>query len=174
MISHNMIVEAFPYLTITPIIGYSGYKSISEVHLQLNANSASIQSHLGYGTLDLLFLTVLPAVHNTISLIPFIPLVNPGPESIIPVSITGPQIADTRLQFVNSTKLYKQYDTTENALKQLLLSAVDDMMFVRSLRNRHIGYANVAKSQIINHLYILYAKNRPSDLEENDKRMKTA
>ena len=171
MSSSDKIVETFPYPTIPPIIGQPNYESISEVHLQLNADSASVQSHLGNGALGLLFLTVLPAVYNTLSLIPFIPPVNPGPDPVIPAGSTGPQIADIRHQFTTATKLFKQYDATDKALKQLLLGAVDDM-FVRSLRNRHIGYANVTTLQILTHLYTTYAQIKPSDLDANHDRMK--
>ena len=171
MSSSDKIVETFPYPTIPPIIGQPNYESISEVHLQLNADSASVQSHLGNGALGLLFLTVLPAVYNTLSLIPFVPPVNPGPDPVIPAGSTGPQIADIRHQFTTATKLFKQYDATDKALKQLLLGAVDDM-FVRSLRNRHIGYANVTTLQILTHLYTTYAQIKPSDLDANHDRMK--
>ena len=47
-------------------------------------------------------------------------------------------------------------------------------MFVRSPRNRHIGYANVATLKILTHSYTVYAKIKPSNLEENDKRMKAS
>ena len=70
------------------------------------------------------------------------------------------------------TKLVKQYDATDKALKQLLLSAVDDM-FVRTLRHRHVGYANVTTLQLLTHLYSVYANINPVDLQENDRRMKT-
>ena len=169
--STNKIVESFPYPTIPPIIGQPGYDTIAEVHLQLNANAASVQSHLGDGALGLLYLTVTPAVYNTLSLVPFVPPANPGPDPVVPPGSTGPQIADIRLQFTNATKLYKQYDTTDKALKQLLLGAVDDM-FVRSLRNRHIGYANVTTLALLTHLYTVYAKINAADLEANTARMK--
>ena len=169
--STDKIVESFPYPTISPIVGQPGYDTIAEVHLQLNANAASVQSHLGDGALGLLYLTVTPAVYNTLSLVPFIPPPNPGPDPIIPANATGPQINDIRLQFANATKLYKQYDTTDKALKQLLLGAVDDM-FVRSLRNRHIGYANVTTLELLTHLYTVYAKINTADLEANTARMK--
>ena len=45
-------------------------------------------------------------------------------------------------------------------------------MFVRSLRNKHIGYANVTTLQILTHLYTTYAKINPSDLDANYNRMK--
>jgi len=68
-------------------------------------------------------------------------------------------------------KLYNQYDATDTALMQLLLGAVDDM-FIRSLRNRHIGYANVTTLDLLAHLYRTYAKINTADLEANTTRMK--
>ena len=45
-------------------------------------------------------------------------------------------------------------------------------MFVRSLRNRHIGYANVTTLELSTHIYTLYAKINAADLEKNTSRMK--
>ena len=98
---------------------------------------------------------------------------NSGPDPIIPNDSTSPQIADIRLQFATATKLYKQYDTTKKALEQLLFGAVDAMFF-RSLKNRHIRYANVTTLKTLTYLYTTCAKIKPSDLEENDKRMKAS
>ena len=95
--STDKIVESFPYPTISPIIGQPGYDTIAEIHLQLNANAASVQSHLGNGALGLLYRTVTPAVYNTLSLVAFVPPPNPGTTPVIPPNLTGPQIADIRL-----------------------------------------------------------------------------
>ena len=130
--STDKIVEIFPYLTITPIVGQPRYNTITEVHLQLIANTTSVQSHLGDGTLRLLYLTVTPAVFNILSLNPFISPTNPGPELTVPAGIIGPVISDIRLQFANATRLHKQYDSTDKALKKILLGGVDNMFF-RSL-----------------------------------------
>ena len=140
--STDNIVESFPYPTIPPIVSHPGYDTIAELHLQLNANAASVQSHLGDGTLGLLYLIVTPAVFDTINLDPFIPPANPGTEPTVSAGSTGQVISDVRLQFANATGLHKQYDATNKALKQLLHVAVNDMFF-RSLRNRHIRYANI-------------------------------
>ena len=77
-------------------------------------------------------------------------------DPIIPEGSTGPQISDIRLQHANATRLYKQYDTADKALKQILIGTVDEM-FIRSLRHRYIGYANVTTLQILTHLYSTYA-----------------
>ena len=45
-------------------------------------------------------------------------------------------------------------------------------MFIRSLRNRHIGYVNVTMLQLLTHLYGTYAKINTGDLELNTTRMK--
>ena len=169
--STDNIVESFPYLTITPIIGQPRYDTIAEGHLQLNDNAASVQSHLGDGTLGLLYLTVAPAVFNTLSLVPFVPPDNLGPDPVVSPGSTGPQITEIRLQFSNATRLHNQYDSTDLALKQLLIGAVNNI-FVRSLRNKHIGYTNVTTLQLLTHLYIVYAKISAVDLEANTNRMK--
>ena len=63
----NKIVDGFPFPMIPPIVGTPTYNTIAEVNLKLNSNVASVQSNLGCGTLDLLQLTVSPAVYNTLS-----------------------------------------------------------------------------------------------------------
>jgi hypothetical protein len=139
----------------------------------LNANSASIQSHLGNGRLGLLYLTVSPTVYNTLSAVPFIPPINPGPSPTIPPHSTGPQIADIRYDFTTATTIFKQYDLADKALKQLLLGAVDDM-FVRSLQTKYIGYLTVTTLQILDHLYNQYARISAADLQNNDVSFKSA
>lgn len=68
-------------------------------------------------------------------------------------------------------KLYKQYDAIYKALTQLLLGAVD-AMFIRSLRNRYIGYANIITLKLLSHIYRIYAKINTADLEEYSACMK--
>ena len=166
------IIERFPYPTIKPIIGIPNYETITELLLQLNANAASVQTHLGGGNLCLLALTVTSEVYATLSDNPFDPPQNPGPSPEIPDRVTGPQIAETRAEYEESVKMYKTYDATDKALKQLLLGAVEDM-FVRALRYRHIGYANVTTLQLLTHLYTVYVNISATGLQENDEKMKT-
>ena len=71
----DSIVEGFPFPIVQPsIIGEPNYESIAALHLQLNANTASVQSHLGNGVLGLLYFTVSPAVYATLLAVPFVPL----------------------------------------------------------------------------------------------------
>jgi hypothetical protein len=147
----DALVAGFPFSTAPPIVGEPNYESIANLHRELNANAASIQSHLGNGQLGFLSLTFPPAVYATLSATAFIPPVNPGPTPTIPEGSTGPQIAEIRFSFTSATAIFKDYSLADKALKQLLLSAVDDM-FVRSLATKYIGYLNVTTRQILTHL----------------------
>ena len=58
------IVDGFTFPTNPPIVGTPTHKTIAEVNLKLNPNSASVQSNLGFVTLGLIQLTVSPVVYN--------------------------------------------------------------------------------------------------------------
>ena len=60
--SIEKIVDGFPFPTIDPTIVTPDYENITDIHLKINSNAASVKSNLGCGTLSLLFLTVLPAI----------------------------------------------------------------------------------------------------------------
>ena len=82
--SVEKIRESFPFLHVDPIEGLPTYDSIKSLHKKLNANAASVYSHLGNGRLGLLYLTVTPEVYNTLSETPFNPPTNPGPVVAYP------------------------------------------------------------------------------------------
>ena len=147
----DKIVDGFPFPMIPPIIGTPTYNTIAEFNLKLNSNSASVQSNLGCVTLGLLQLTVSPAVHNTLSVTPFVVLVNPGSVPIIPANSTGAQITKLRYAFDTAAAIFDEYDRTDKALRKILLSAVDEM-FIRSLRHKYVGYGLTTSRKILDHL----------------------
>ena len=168
----NKIVDDFPFPTIPPIVRTPTYNTISEVNFKLNSNSASVQSNLGCGTLCLLQLTVLPAVYNNLSLIPFILPVNPGSVPIIPANSTGAQITKLCYAFNTTSTIFNDYDRTDKALQQILLSTVDKM-FIRSLRHKYVGYGLTTTRTILDHLYATYVNISSTDLQENDNVFRT-
>ena len=170
----DAIVEGFPFPILTPIVGEPNYESIAALHNQLNANAASIPSHLGNGQLGLLSLTVSAAVYGTLSTVAFVPPVNPGTDATIEGdNPTAAQIADARFLWASEAKLFKDYNSADKALKQLLLGAVDEM-FVKSLQTQYVGYLNVSTRDILDHLYAQYARISASALAEADAIFKTA
>ena len=120
------ILESFPHPTIQPIVGKPNYESIAEVHLKLNANTASMRSNLGNGRLGHLFLTLQPEVFNALSTIEFVPPNNPGQNTVAPDGATGPQIAEARRMRQERHEDFKRYDQIDKALKSLLIEAEDE------------------------------------------------
>ena len=121
----NKIVKNFPFPAIFLIVGKPNYKTIAKVYFKLNANSSSIQSDIGDGQLRLLFLTVSLDVYNTLSATDFVPQVNLDANTIITASAAVAVIANKRRSFTDATALFKQYDSSEKSLNQMLISAVD-------------------------------------------------
>ena len=133
--SLDKIIESSPHPTILPIVGQPNYETLADIYLKLNTNAASVHSHLGNGQLGLWYLTVLPDVYNTQSAIAFVPPSNMVPSPTIPDSITGQQISSIRVQHDLDTKFYREYDSTDKALKSFLIAAVDDT-YIRSLSDK--------------------------------------
>jgi len=161
------IVATFPYPTVPTIEGLPTFSTIKALHLKLNANAASVQSNLGDGNQGLIYLTVTDAVYATLSDVPFIEPINPGTAPIYGARASAAQISQARTDFIENRKNFNQYNNTDKALKQLLLSAVDDM-FLKTLKNSINGYSRVTTKQLINHLYDRYGQLTPQDLKDND------
>ena len=98
--------------------------------------------------------------------------VNLGADTLIPTSSTAPQKSDLRYTFTASEKLFTEYDCSDKSPHQQILSSVDEM-FVRSLRHKYIGYGNKTTREMLNHLYSTYANIYPSDLQDNNSRLRT-
>ena len=138
MSSSDKLIEGFLHPTITSIVGQPAFETLKELKLFLSTNAASIISHLGDGTLGLLWLTVSDAVFNTLSLIAFVPPLNPGPIPIIPDGSTAPQINAITATHKREANFFQEYNNADKALKQQLLGAVDDM-FTRALKIDTLG-----------------------------------
>ena len=169
--SIEKVVDGFPFLTINPIIGTQDYESITDIHLKLNSNAASVQSNLGCGTLGLLFLTVFTADYATLPTTEFVLPVNPGPEPIIPTGSTGAAISDLQYHHTEYTKIFTEYKNTDKALCQLLLEFTDEL-YVGSLCHNYIGYGKTTTLALLDHLYSTYANISASALQDNNKSLR--
>ena len=167
----NKIVDGFPFPTISPIIGSPNYETISEVHLKLNSNSASVQSNLGCGTLGLLQLTVSPAVYATLSTTAFTASVNPGSKTTIPSILLGPHITNHRYAHDVDIAVFNEYNQTDKAPRKMLIAAVNEM-FIRPLRHLYVGYGTTTTHTILDHLYATYVNILSADLQDNDSKIR--
>ena len=110
------------------------------------------------------------AVYNSLREVPFIEPTNPG---LIP---TYPQNASTCLQleirrdFEENSHVFNQFNNTDKALKQLLISAADDML-IKAYKNPISGYSNISSKKLLNHHYKRYGQLTPQDLKDNDNNL---
>ena len=162
--------DSFPHPTIDTIVGQPSYETINPLHQKINANVASVVSHIVNGCLGLLYLTVTSVVFLTLCPADFVQPVNPGLSPEYPPGETQFQVHAVTALHDQATKDFKQYSVTDCALKQQLLGSIDDM-FVNILLDNHVSYANVTTLQLLIHLYNTYANITNGVLEDNKDAM---
>ena len=166
----DKITAGFPHPTVDPIIGLPICQSVKELQVKLNANAASIYMNLGDGKHGLLRLTVYEIQYNTVALIPFIAPTNPG-ILIYSVNALIPKMAKEKVALDLATRSFREYVLADNALKQLLLNAVEDKYY-RVLRDSLIGYTNVTTRTLIKHLFTNYGDITSTQLAANDAQLR--
>jgi hypothetical protein len=171
--SVEKLVESFPHPHIPAIEGQPNYETITDVTRLLNANAASIYSELGGGNYGHLSITLSTASYATLSPTPFIEPANPGTTPIIPPLATAAIIGQTVRDHEENLRIWRQYNNVNAALKQQLISAISNI-YIRTLQDRHTGFANVSTRELIEHLLRTYGNITPTDLAENDLRFKAA
>ena len=101
------------------------------------------RSVIGEVSLGLLQLTGSPAIYNTLSVTAFVVTVNPGSAPDIPTNSTGAQITKLCYAFDTAAALLNEYDRTDKALRQILLTTVDKM-YIHSLRHKYGVYGIIS------------------------------
>ena len=125
--SIKKIMDRFLFPTTNPIVGTPDDDCIADINLKLDSKAESVQSHLGCGTLGILFLTVSLAVYAPLSTIVFVTPVNPGTQPNIPTGATGSVIADLRYHQAEATKIFIEYKKIGKALCQILLVSTEKL-----------------------------------------------
>ena len=157
---------------LTPIVGEPTYQTLKELKDQLKANAASIPTTLGGSNHGYLGLIFSPAAYATISPTAFVEPAYPGQHHAI---ATGTNAANTSAIIRRHTKDTRQWRVFKNlstALKNQLLSAVDDI-YVRTLRDRHVGYMNRSIRNLLIHLFNNYGNITQLELEDNDTKIRS-
>ena len=78
--------------------------------MKLNSAAVSVQSNLGNGTINLLYLTISTTFYTTLSVTAYIVLVSPSSEPIILDGTTGPAIVDLHYAFQLAKDIFIKYD----------------------------------------------------------------
>ena len=97
----------------------------------------------------------------------FIPPLNPGATTDIPVGSNAAQISAPRYAHATAAKILYKYEHTDKALRKQLLLAVYKLFFL-SLLHCYVGYITVLTRNILDHLYATYVNISPSNLQENE------
>ena len=163
--------NAFPN-HLTPLAGEPTYQTLKELKDQLKANAASIPTTLGGGHHGYLGLILSPAAYATISPTAFAEPAYPGQHPTIPAGTNAANTSAIIRRHTEDTRQWREFKNVSTALKNQLLSAVDDI-YVRALRDRHVGYMNQTIRNILTHLFNNYGNITQLELEDNDTKMRT-
>ena len=165
------ITKGFPN-QIPPISGQPTYDSLKNLRDLLKANAASFPSSLGGGNHGYLGLILTPAVYATVAPgTAFVIPPNPGPTANLVGATTQPQINARLRTHAEQLRQWKEYKNVNDAIKNQLIGAIEPM-FIRGLRNQHVGFLNQSIQNILQYLFRNYGQITPIDLEANEKRMK--
>ena len=163
--------NAFPN-HIPPIVGEPTYQTLKELKDQLKANAASIPTTLGGGNHGYLGLILSPAAYATISPTAFVEPAYPGQHPAIPAGTNAATTSAIIRRHTEDTRQWREFKNVSTALKNQLLGAVDDI-YVRAMRDRHVGYMNQTIRNLLNHLFNNYGNITQLELEDNDTKMRT-
>ena len=162
--------NAFP-TQLTPIMGEPTYATLKTLKDHLKANATSVPTTLGGGNHGYLGLILSPATYTTISPTAFIEPVNPGQHPAIPAGTNAANTSAIIRRHTEDTRQWREFKTVSTALKNQLLSAVEDI-YVRALRDRHVGYMNQSIRNLLTHLFENYGNITQLELEDNDTKMR--
>jgi hypothetical protein len=165
------ITKAFTFPTLPKHSGIPTYETIAATHAKLKINAASIPTSLGGGKHGHLGLILPPTTYLTVATVPFDRPPNPGIHPTIPTGTTSAQISQITRQHQADTKTWKECLNTDTALKNLLISTIDEQ-FIKSLHNRNTGYVTSTTWDILEFLYTNYGNITPADLLANTEKLK--
>ena len=166
------IIESFPE-PVSKIKGKPTYGSLSTLRDALKANAASVGSSLGGGGHGHLGLILPTAIYNTI-VAPIAPAVNswtdpvyPGAQPNIPGNASAVNAANQRAAHADRLRTFLLNKNVNAALRKQILEAVDEV-YLKPLRQPHIGYSNRPARDMLQHLFTTYGKISPHNLAQNN------
>ena len=168
------IIESFPE-PVLKIDGQPTYETLSTLRDTLKANAASVECTIGGGAHGHLGLIVPSAVYNTI-VPPTPPAINswtdpvyPGATPTIPGNTSAANATNIRAQHAENKRTFQLAKSVNAALRKQILEAVDEI-YLRSIRQQHIGYSNTPSRDMLSFLFTQYGKITPQALALNNKK----
>ena len=163
------LINAFP-TPITKITGEPNYESLKHLKDQLKANTASIPTTFGGGNHGYLGLILSPAAYTAVTATQFVEPIYPGQHPNVPAGTSAANTSTLVRRHTEDLRQWREFKTVNTALKNLLLTTIDDI-YVRALKDRHVGYMNQSTRTILHHLFDNYGNITPLELEDNNTKM---
>ena len=157
--SVEYVTNAFP-TAVTKITGKPNYESLKNLKDELKANAASLPTTLGGGTHGYLGLILSPAAYATIAATQFIEPIYPGQHPNVPAGTSAANTSTIVRRHTEDLRQWREFKNVNTALKNQLLSALDDI-YIRALKDRHVGYMNQSIRAILQHLFDNYGNITP-------------
>ena len=136
------LLDRFSYLMITTIWGEPTYGTIRDLQQKLLANTVYASTSLGGGAHGYLALTVKPEVYFNLTRQVFTPPTGLGP---MPNFLPGTDVTQTAMlkkQHNEMKCIFNEYNSMNNALKQLVVSAIE-ITYIRSLQHPIVSFLSV-------------------------------
>jgi O-acetyl-ADP-ribose deacetylase (regulator of RNase III) len=168
------IIASFPHPILPTVQGEPDYHTIHAIRKLLQANSRSIDSHLGGGALSHLGLIVSVAAYAIVA--PAHPWIDPEPPGRAPTEIDGgtaAQLSAERHRWEEAVSTFRTRSTVEQALKKQIIT-VFEPMYLEILNNDMVGFANTSAREMLEHLFLSYGSIAAVDLERNFENMRKA
>ena len=160
-----------PVLTKFPVNVAPTYETLKTLQTELNANALGIRSSEG-GIFGHIVLTMSPDQYLLLTNnVVFNEPINPGDNPTHLPGATQQEVTETNRAHLVAKSNYEKYHDTDNALKTLLLAACPDL-YLEPLKQPFIGYGGRTTLDLLAHLWVSYGKIEPSQLIENENRMK--
>jgi hypothetical protein len=168
------IIASFPHPILPTVQGEPDYHTIHDIRKLLQANSRSIDSHLGGGALGHLGLIVSAETYAIVA--PTHPWINPEAPGRAPTEIDGvtaAQLSAERHRWEEAVTTFRTRSTVEQALKKQIIMVFEPMN-LEILNNDMVGFANTSAREMLEHLFLSYGSITSVDLERNFETMRKA
>jgi hypothetical protein len=172
------VMASFPHPVLPTVQGDPDYQTIHTTRKFLQANSRSIDTHLGGGTLGHLGLIISDAsyamIAPTTDAVPTLWTTPQAPERA-PANTDGAaaQIIAARHIWEEDVQTYRTYTSVQQALKKQTIS-VFEPMYLDILNDNMVGYANILARYMLDHLFETYGNITAVDFEINFEHMRRA
>lgn len=163
------VLAKFVYKTLPVIDGQPTYADINKMSKMLYANAAKVPTTLGGGKKGHIGLIMKASLYATISATAY----DAPTEPTMPTN-TGGTAAERELairQYKTNKNVFDNHVTVEETIKNMIVTAVHEA-YLGELQDEYTEYLGVSTRDMLDHLLDRYGKITPSNVINNDEKMK--